>query len=368
MRPCQALVLAAAGVLACGRDAGNGDRSPGHVPIADRIVTALAPDSGETAILRYDPEGRPDIRSDLARALAARGVTVRDVAYGPVEGFEALVAGADIYVALPDPPPTGTDEAQRAVLAAWLDAGRGREIHFHWGAGTVDPDGLAGVHSPAFDSVYIRALNIDYDALDADQRWAIDVLRSDTVRVTTAGGTDLRLFLDARPVNRQNGDASPARMADAVIRVDREIELPAGVVRVAPVEASVQGRLVIPRSRWGEDVVEGLTLEINAGRVTNWQAERGGEAFGRAVDAAPALASFRELGIGFNPALIAPPGSPWLPYYGYGAGVVRLSLGNNRELGGNVDGEGVRWFFFPAATVRVGSVTLVQDGRLQVAH
>ena len=51
---------------------------------------------------------------------------------------------------------------------------------------------------------------------------------------------------------------------------------------------------------------------------------------------------------------IAVPGiNPWIPYYGYGAGVVRLSLGDNSELGGNVGGGYVRWNFFTDTTVTI---------------
>jgi hypothetical protein len=51
-----------------------------------------------------------------------------------------------------------------------------------------------------------------------------------------------------------------------------------------------------------------------------------------------AARSFREFALGCNPELAVPDGAPWIPYYGYGAGVVRLSLGDNRELGGKVQG------------------------------
>ncbi len=46
--------------------------------------------------------------------------------------------------------------------------------------------------------------------------------------------------------------------------------------------------------------------------------------------------AFREFALGFNPLLAVPEREPWIPYYGYGAGVVRLSLGDNSELGGAV--------------------------------
>jgi hypothetical protein len=55
---------------------------------------------------------------------------------------------------------------------------------------------------------------------------------------------------------------------------------------------------------------------------------------------------FREFALGFNALLAVPDETPWIPYYGYGAGVVRLSLGDNSELGGAVGGGYVRWNFF----------------------
>jgi hypothetical protein len=64
-----------------------------------------------------------------------------------------------------------------------------------------------------------------------------------------------------------------------------------------------------------------------------------------------------------------PERGPWIPYYGYGAGVVRLSLGDNSELGGKVTADGalpyVRWNFFTDLTVTVGAVTWVRNGTLE---
>ncbi len=62
-----------------------------------------------------------------------------------------------------------------------------------------------------------------------------------------------------------------------------------------------------------------------------------------------------EFAIGVNPALAPQQGSKALPYYGYGSGVVRLSLGDNEEVGGKVRGGFVRWFFFPNASVDVNN-------------
>ncbi len=74
--------------------------------------------------------------------------------------------------------------------------------------------------------------------------------------------------------------------------------------------------------------------------------------------------AFREFALGFNPLLAVPERNPWTPYYGYGDGGVRLSLGDNSELGGTVTGGYVRWNFFTDTTVRLDDEVWVRAGRL----
>ncbi|MCH7728820.1 MAG: hypothetical protein IH991_20395 [Planctomycetes bacterium] len=94
-------------------------------------------------------------------------------------------------------------------------------------------------------------------------------------------------------------------------------------------------------------------------------AESGADAARREMEqGGDAGESFRELALGFHPLLAVPEENPWIPYYGYGAGVVRLSLGDNSELGGNVTGGSVRWNFFVDTTLPVGGAVWVRDGTL----
>jgi hypothetical protein len=166
-------------------------------------------------------------------------------------------------------------------------------------------------------------------------------------------------------VNFQDGDASAARAESGVILIDREIELPAGAIRVAPIEESVEGTIVFPLSQWDGRPVDGLTIRIARGRVTSVTATRGQAAAEAELAGVPEEArAFREFALGFNPLLAVPEQNPWIPYYGYGAGVVRLSLGDNSELGGTVGGGYVRWNFFTGTTVTVGDQVWVRDGRL----
>ena len=134
------------------------------------------------------------------------------------------------------------------------ERGRGRTIHFHWlENGSAFP--LPGQPLPArheIERVYQRALlETDYEALADRQRAFVSAMRGATIHVTDPRGTDLRFRIGDRPVNVQDGDASKARTDDGVILIDREIELPAGAIRVAPIEDSVEGTIAFPTSRWG---------------------------------------------------------------------------------------------------------------------
>ena len=203
------------------------------------------------------------------------------------------------------------------------------------------------------DALYQRALlETDYRALNERQRAFADLVRGREVHLTSPSGTDLRFRVGDRPINLQDGDASQARSARGQVLIDKEIELPAGVVRVAPLEESVEGVVAFPPSQWDGRPVSGLKLRFSRGRVVDVTAASGKEAVEAEMQkAGDAGRAFREFALGMNPLLAVPERGPWIPYYGYGTGVVRLSLGDNSELGGKVGGGYVRWNFFTDITV-----------------
>ncbi len=357
-------------------------RSLNYEALAGRIISALKLRAGERVLIRFDPGYFSELVGPLRRRIRETGAidlgaleyiesaAVRNTAppgEAQSKAFEQLLEAVDIYLWLPlRAEVREIYAAESSALQRWLDKGGARrQIHFHWSAGSVLADGLAGKHPAALDLLYQSALEVDYAALNAAQDRAIALLRSGTVRVRTPAGTDISFRIGDRPFNKQNGDASAERMQTARVRIDREIELPAGVLRVAPLEETVNGRMVIPIARFGDQTARHVQLEIQNGRVIRVTADENLNAVEAALNAGgEAARRFREFGLGFNPKLQVPAGSSVLPYYGYGAGVVRLSLGDNQELGGAVRGGFVRWFFFPDATVEVDGQALVRDGRL----
>jgi aminopeptidase len=357
--------------------------------MAERILTSLHLQPGERVLIRYDPKYfaglmaplRKGIRSVAAIDLAAMEyVEAADQLQGipadqmirkmqresHLKAFAGLLDVVDVYLWLPAGKGSDLYDAEEEALRNWLKkGGTRRQIHFHWQTGSMMADGLSGEHSEDLDRMYQDALNISYEKLSAAQDRAMELLRSGKVKVTTPEGTDLTFTIGARPFNKQDGDASAERAQGARMLIDREIELPAGVLRTAPIEDSVEGTMVIPVTRFADVTVKNLSLQIRQGRVTSITAAENGDVAEKALkEAGDAAMRFREFGLGFNPKLTIEHGTDIVPYYGYGAGVVRLSLGDNQELGGNVRGGFVRWFFFPNATVQASNKILVRDGKL----
>jgi len=353
--------------------------------MAKKIIERLDMKPGETFLAIAHPgyfdELIPYLRYEAMRS-GAVDLGVLDVLEQPVpeawsdavlldggkaarETLAKMLDGVDASVMLP-----GTNPAHPAYAAIQdlLRAGKGRTIHFHWleNRSAIPVAGQPLPRRHVIEATYERALlEANYEAIAAQQRRFADAMRTGEVRVTTPAGTDIRFRIGDRPVNFQDGYASKARTDEGVILIDREIELPGGSIRVAPLEETVQGTIVFPPSQWAGKPVHGLKLVFENGKVVSLSADSGEEAARQEIDeAGEAGKSFRELALGFHPLLAVPDKNPWIPYYGYGDGVVRLSLGDNSELGGDVTGGYVRWNFFVDTTVTVGDEVWVRDGKL----
>ena len=325
--------------------------------LAARILKSLKLSRGERVLLHPDPEYFRELIDPLRRRLRAAGAR---------EVF-ALEESTGVYLWLPlRPERRELPQGEREALGRWLDQGGAhRAIHFHWADGSRDLDGLAGEHSEALDDLYQDALETDLASIGRAQDRAISMLRSGTVRVRTSAGTDISFRVGNRAFNKQDGDASADRMKSAQVRIDREVELPAGVLRVAPLEETVNGVIVIPQARIAGVTAEGIRLQIRSGAAANVEAATNAAAARSLLSlTGETRGRFREFCLGFHPKLTATPGKRTLPYYGYGAGVVRMSFGDNQELGGAAKGGAVRWLFFTDATVEVDGRVLVREGKL----
>lgn len=353
--------------------------------IANKLVERMALKSGEKVLLvgvptMADPFVAP-LRLAIKRAggedlgaVASEGATpaawrtpfTDEIAGKTIEALEQYLTTVDVAVMLPGAVPTHPVYAAFQRIMTSPNAGHIRTVHFHW-AGAYGLDGALHETSAANAIFYQRALlTTNYAALAAKQRAFEEAMRGKEIRVTTPAGTNLRFRIGDRNVTKQDGDASAEHTKNAKVLIDREVELPSGAIRVAPIESSVNGFIAFPDGDWGGVQVKGLEMGLQNGRIATFTAKEGKDGVEKELSSAgDAGRSFREFALGLNPQLAIPrAGERWIPYYGYGAGVVRLSLGDNSELGGAVRGNYVRWNFFTDATVTVGGVPWVVNGKL----
>ena len=255
--------------------------------MADRIVKSLALEKGERVIIRYDPGYFHEITAPLKTRISAAGATVSaEFEYlkpPSTDGgrLEKALKSSDVYLWMPlRDDILYVSPGEQQALTNWLaQGGKHREIHFHWTGGSVLADGLGTTHPPAFDRLYQDALNIDYAALSRkagprDRRLAQGHFAYPHAR----GNRSSTRNVGDRPMNKQDGDASGKHVRQGKMKVDREIELPAGVVRVAPLEKhGLRPPEWFPKPELGKVVARNIRFEISSGaspRLHRFRASR----------------------------------------------------------------------------------------------
>ena len=275
------------------------------------------------------------------------------------QAMRRLYEQADIFLWLPYRYGTGSERGDWRVLEHLVEGTNARGLHFHWIQGFGS---MSQADVDAMSRLYEAALDIDYAALSAHQQRAIDVMRGRELRMTTPLGTDLsvRIRQDSW-FHKGDGRMDRERASRARAVRDREMELPAGALRFVPDVSTTEGKLVVPSWGGGRNV----TFQFQAGRIVRVTAAEGQAA----VDAAWARETgdkdrLAELVIGFNPKLPASGPGGRLPYYGYGAGILRVALGDNWESGGSSSSSLEAWFYLTDATVAAGDTVIVRGGTL----
>jgi len=355
--------------------------------IAARIVSSLQPSAGERAILVYDPLYYPEIAGAIQAGLRAAGANpVVLLTFDPPAIVRAEAAGAvpsdrieertvaflrplfdetAMFLWLPVREISSDTRWERLVAGS-----RARGIHFHW---ILPLEGHAPDEVAALSRLYERAiLETDYPALSREQDRLIAALRGRSLRITDARGTDLRLRVPEDAwFHKNDGDMSPARGAAARCARDREMEFPSGALRFIPDVTSTEGRLVVttpvPRAATSPPEADTITLEFEGGRAIRRRAATDDAAFARMwAGFGGDIDKVGEIVVGTSPLLAGTLPSGTLPYYGYGDGHVRVSMGDNWESGGANRSPSGRplWLFLDKPTLASDGRALVKDGRL----
>ena len=325
--------------------------------MAQLVVDRWQLQPGERAVLFWERTADRGAAAALRTAIRARGGIVS----GEIdtadprddEAWAKTFAKADVAIWLP-----GNARFDDRPFEHLLERNpRVRSIHFHW---FLPPD--AALHDRV-DAMYAEAIAVPPEVLRKRQAALEEKLRGAKVRITTADGTDLTMEVpkEAR-FHRNTGEASAAKVKDAKSVRDREEELPGGVLRTTDLRGA-SGTLVGYMFATNGPV---LAATFKEGRVTALESRRVGDEIVKRWNEATGDKSLpAELVISTNPALDAVLPGGFMPYYGYGAGIVRVAIGDNWESGGtNRTPMGEILFFMDKATVVADGKTLVQEGKL----
>ncbi|MGH7358892.1 MAG: hypothetical protein ACREJR_08765 [Candidatus Rokuibacteriota bacterium] len=308
----------------------------------------------ELAVHMLHPPGLERVRRELRRREDAAQRAMEDRA------IAELFALADVYIWLPTTWAYNVWQTEE-IIKTWP----GRAVHFHW---IMDASMDAGLFR-RLSELYDAALWVDYVALTAHQRRVVAALQDAEIEITDRRGTRLRFELRGAHFHLGNGDASKA-FIDGYARPgsarDREVELPAGAIRTVDVRRT-EGVLVTPPETFAGRQVGSVRLTFADDRVTAVTSQH----HSAWVEAAWRTQSgdrdrFGEFNVGVNPKLAVLAELSAIPYYGYGAGVIRVSVGDNAESGGPYRSSYHQWFFLTDATVRANGRPVIEHGRLVV--
>ncbi len=358
--------------FAQGADAQTRSAGVNHARLANAVVNqSLKLERGERVVLFWDPAGDHGMAAALRTAIARAGGTVAEIeASAQVADARLDSAGrarrdstwaaifdkAQAAIWLPTPA-TGVGNKPFEHL---VENSRVRGIHFHWFLPTDTAD------IPRIEAMYAAAILVPPPRILARIRRIERAVRGATIHITAPNGTDLTFEIPKDAwVHRNTGDASKAKTADARSIRDREEELPASVFRTTNLR-NARGTMV----GYTTFDTRGPLLKVtfDNGRVTTVTSITGAEAVVTRWLAATGDKDIpAEFVIGTNPALAAVLPSGFMPYYGYGAGVVRVAIGDNWESGGtNRASIGEILLFLPGATVTASGATVVNNGVLRL--
>jgi hypothetical protein len=338
--------------------------------LADLIVNrswSLAP--GERVVMFWDAKRDPGIAAPLRAAIRKAGGEVEEITApdstadadltpaersARFEQWKTIFRGAQAAIWLPSDLTAVSDQPFEHLV----EASAVRSIHFHW---FLPPD---AADVPSIEAMYQRAIEVSPTEMGRRLAALENALRGHTVHVTAPNGTDLvfRVLQEAH-FHRNTGSATKAKVQDARSVRDREEELPASVLRTTDL---VEARGIFAGYLSFDTRSTFARATLRDGRVTALEAVRGPDEEIKAWKSATGDKDKPgEFVIGANPALAPVLKSGYMPYYGYGAGVVRLAIGDNWESGGpNRSSNGELLLFLPSATLSVDGHDLIRNGEI----
>jgi leucyl aminopeptidase (aminopeptidase T) len=220
-----------------------------------------------------------------------------------------------------------------------------------------------GLDFKLWKKVMIAGCLVNQPEISQKARQLADIVeKGNEAIIQTPAGIDLKLKLAGRKPNIGDSIVTKQDAAQGIVKF-----LPSGLVEASADEGSAEGIVVydVPILVGAAKRVEGLRLKFRQGKIVEYSASSGIDAFENYVETSQGDANtFGFFGVGLNPGL----------KYGYiqddkVLGVVTIGIGGNEDKGGRNRTVGNRnwWAVTTKATLRIDGETILENGKLDLA-
>ena len=382
------LLLAAVGVALVSRPVAA-DTKPDYAALAEKVVgTSANVKEGEIVEITAGPNDLA-LAEELAVAVRKRGgyafitywsetAEKKELAAVPEKydtqapklalGLTKLI---DVQIVIPpvrDPSIADALKPERRAKRSKNDgiimsAARKKNLRFVELGNSVEPSAarakMFGVSEADLTKLFWDGVGADYTAVSEKCKALGDQLAKTTeVKVTTAGGTDIKFKVKGKKVLISDGVTTDAEIKAGGPGV--QVWLPAGEVYMVP--AGAEGKIVDDMMFYSGKEASGVSLDVKGGKVTAIAAKSGWDPIKPLWEAGPAgKEAIGVLDFGCNPSL---KNAGKLENWGT-AGTVSIIVGNNVWAGGtNATGFDMT-VHLPSATVAFDGKTVIENGALK---
>jgi leucyl aminopeptidase (aminopeptidase T) len=218
-----------------------------------------------------------------------------------------------------------------------------------------------GISEAEMTKLYWDGLGADYSVVEAKAKALKDTLAAGTeLHITAPNGTDFKIKVKGRKAIASDGVLSDDELKAGGPGIN--LWLPAGEVFLVPVSGSGDGKIVDDHMTFNGAEVQGITLDVKGGKITNITAKSGWDAVKSRWDAAgPGKTEIDLLDFGINPAVRSGGKlETWM-----GAGMIAISAGGNAGFGGTNKEPFAISFQMAGTTVTLDGKPLIETGVLK---
>lgn len=226
---------------------------------------------------------------------------------------------------------------------------------------------LLGVDFPAVKQMTSKAIATDYVAISNKAARLKSILQAGkSVHVTNPSGTDFTFTLaPGRLIQVDDGIVTPED-ARSPLLLERFATLPSGVVTIAPLETSANGKVMVAKDYGRHGMIRDTRFQFKDGKIDGYTAATNANTF--VEEMAPFTGPKDVIGtfsIGLNRELKSMDSGDQNYFPQAAEGMVYVWLGENKLLGGANPPTGFGWgWAIPNATVTVDGKIIVKDGKL----